>query len=50
MMNKRIQKMYKRAHGALYPVSEADGAETSSDEEFELRAQEPGRIKQIISK
>ena len=30
--------MYRRAHGTLYPVSEADGAETSTDEEYELRA------------
>ena len=50
MMNKRIQKMYKKAHGALYPVSEADGNETSTDEEYEMHGQDPSRMKQILSK
>ena len=42
--------MYKKAHGALYPVSEADGNETSTDEEYEVRAHDPSRMKQILSK
>ena len=35
-MNKRIQKMYRKAHSALYPVSEAEGNEASSGDELEL--------------
>ena len=45
-MNKHIQKMYRKAHSALYPVSEAEGDAASSGDEL----QEEALVRQILSK
>ena len=46
-MNRHIQKMYRQAHSALYPVSEAEGNDASSSGD-ELT--EEALVRQILSK
>ena len=44
-INKRIQKAYRKAHSALYPVSEAEGKEASSGDELEIKQEEAAIVR-----